>query len=150
MVRFFSTMSRVEIMAGGDAVKMAKLAQETGQVPESIGVTLVERATGLWVLFILALLALPFAIAARTEAAAIAEEEAPVLALLDVPQGGADGAARRRLLALLPDAEPEFARDLDKLRALRAEAPEAGTEPSSRGGERRDVEAPGTRGDLTH
>ena len=37
-----------------------------------------------------------------------------------VPQGGADGAARRRLLALLPDAEPEFARDLDKLRALRA------------------------------
>jgi uncharacterized membrane protein YbhN (UPF0104 family) len=45
---------------GGDAVKMAKLAQETGQVPESIGVTLVERATGLWVLFILALLALPF------------------------------------------------------------------------------------------
>lgn len=45
---------------GGDAVKMAKLAQETGQVPESIGITLVERATGLWVLFILALLALPF------------------------------------------------------------------------------------------
>ena len=45
---------------GGDAVKMAKLAQETGQVPESIGTTLVERATGLWVLFILALAALPF------------------------------------------------------------------------------------------
>jgi glycosyltransferase 2 family protein len=45
---------------GGDAVKMAKLAQETGQVPESIGTTLVERATGLWVLFILALIALPF------------------------------------------------------------------------------------------
>ena len=37
-----------------------------------------------------------------------------------VPQGGGDVAARRRLLALLPDAEPEFARDLDKLRALRA------------------------------
>jgi glycosyltransferase 2 family protein len=45
---------------GGDAVKMAKLAQETGQVPESIGTTLVERATGLWVLFILSLIALPF------------------------------------------------------------------------------------------
>lgn len=45
---------------GGDAVKMAKLAQRTGQVPESIGTTLVERATGLWVLFLLALAALPF------------------------------------------------------------------------------------------
>jgi uncharacterized membrane protein YbhN (UPF0104 family) len=48
---------------GGDAVKMAKLAQITGQVPESIGTTLVERATGLWVLFILALIALPFSAA---------------------------------------------------------------------------------------
>ncbi len=45
---------------GGDAVKMAKLAQETGQAPESIGTTLVERATGLWVLFLMALIALPF------------------------------------------------------------------------------------------
>lgn len=45
---------------GGDAVKMAKLSQTTRQIPESIGTTLVERATGLWVLFILALLALPF------------------------------------------------------------------------------------------
>lgn len=45
---------------GGDAVKMARLAQATGRAPESIGVTLVERATGLWVLFVLALLALPF------------------------------------------------------------------------------------------
>lgn len=45
---------------GGDAVKMAKLSQSTGKIPESIGTTLVERATGLWVLFILALFALPF------------------------------------------------------------------------------------------
>ena len=37
-----------------------------------------------------------------------------------VPQRGDEGSARRRLLALLPAAEPEFARDLDKLRALRA------------------------------
>ena len=37
-----------------------------------------------------------------------------------VPQGGGDAAARRRLLGLLPDDEPEFARDLDKLRSLRA------------------------------
>ncbi len=45
---------------GGDAVKMVKLTQETGQGPESIGTTLVERATGLWVLFLMALIALPF------------------------------------------------------------------------------------------
>lgn len=45
---------------GGDAVKMAELARSTGRVPEAIGTTLVDRATGLWVLFVLALLALPF------------------------------------------------------------------------------------------
>lgn len=37
-----------------------------------------------------------------------------------VPSSGADAAARRRLLALLPDDEPAFARDLEKLRRLRA------------------------------
>ena len=45
---------------GGDAVKIARLARETGRTPESIGTTLVERATGLWVLFLMALAALPF------------------------------------------------------------------------------------------
>jgi hypothetical protein len=45
---------------GGDAVKMAMLAQDTGQTPEAIGTTLVDRATGLWVLFVLSLIALPF------------------------------------------------------------------------------------------
>ncbi|HEY90067.1 MAG TPA: flippase-like domain-containing protein [Thermoflexia bacterium] len=45
---------------GGDAVKMAELAQSTDRAPEAIGTTLVDRATGLWVLFLLALLALPF------------------------------------------------------------------------------------------
>lgn len=45
---------------GGDAVKMAELAQSTQRGPEAIGTTLVDRATGLWVLFVLALLALPF------------------------------------------------------------------------------------------
>lgn len=45
---------------GGDAVKMAELARSTGRVPEAIGTTLVDRATGLWVLFVIALLALPF------------------------------------------------------------------------------------------
>ncbi|MCG8371875.1 MAG: metalloregulator ArsR/SmtB family transcription factor, partial [Proteobacteria bacterium] len=37
-----------------------------------------------------------------------------------VPENG-DGATRRRLLALLPGNEPEFARDLDKLRNLRGD-----------------------------
>ena len=45
---------------GGDAVKMAELAHATGRGPEAIGTTLVDRATGLWVLFVLAALALPF------------------------------------------------------------------------------------------
>jgi uncharacterized membrane protein YbhN (UPF0104 family) len=45
---------------GGDAVKMTRLARVTGRVPEAIGTTLVDRATGLWVLFVLALSALPF------------------------------------------------------------------------------------------
>ncbi len=45
---------------GGDAVKMAMLARHTGSIPEAIGTTLVDRAVGLWVLFLLALAALPF------------------------------------------------------------------------------------------
>jgi len=39
-----------------------------------------------------------------------------------VPSNGASALARRRLLALLPEDEPEFARDINKLRKLRAEA----------------------------
>jgi len=38
-----------------------------------------------------------------------------------VPSSGANLPARRHLLALLPDDEPEFARDLEKLRKLRLE-----------------------------
>ena len=36
-----------------------------------------------------------------------------------VPSNGPDMLARRRLLALLPEDEPEFARDIEKLRKLR-------------------------------
>lgn len=43
-----------------------------------------------------------------------------------VPLNDAGSSARRKLLALLPDDEPEFARDLEKLRKLRA-AGEPGT-----------------------
>ena len=45
---------------GGDAVKMTKLGRFSGRSPEAIGATLVDRATGLWVRFVLALIALPF------------------------------------------------------------------------------------------
>lgn len=38
-----------------------------------------------------------------------------------VPSNGGESAARRRLLALLPEDEPEFARDVQKLRKLRAD-----------------------------
>ncbi len=38
-----------------------------------------------------------------------------------VSSNGPDTLARRRLLALLPDDEPEFVRDVEKLRKLRAE-----------------------------
>jgi len=37
-----------------------------------------------------------------------------------VPMKGADTVARRHLLTLLPDDEPQFARDIDRLRQLRA------------------------------
>ncbi len=45
---------------GGDAIKMVELSRSTGKVPEAIGTTLVDRAVGLWVLFVMALIALPF------------------------------------------------------------------------------------------
>ncbi|MBT8107069.1 MAG: metalloregulator ArsR/SmtB family transcription factor [Gammaproteobacteria bacterium] len=50
-----------------------------------------------------------------------------------VPANGPDGPARRRLLALLPEGEPDFERDLDKLRKLRGEtAGEGGTDEDDR------------------
>ncbi len=38
-----------------------------------------------------------------------------------VVSGGEESASRRRLLALLPDDEPQFGKDIDKLRAIRAD-----------------------------
>lgn len=38
-----------------------------------------------------------------------------------VPTAGADAPIRRRLLALLPDDEPQFSRDIEKLRGVRAD-----------------------------
>jgi len=45
---------------GGDVVKMAMLGQATKRGPEAVGTTLVDRASGLWVLFVLSLVSLPF------------------------------------------------------------------------------------------
>ena len=63
---------------------MAELARSTGRAPEAIGTTLVDRATGLWVLFVLALLALPFSYAL------LPDGWAPIIALgtLDGVIGG--------------------------------------------------------------
>jgi uncharacterized membrane protein YbhN (UPF0104 family) len=49
---------------GGDAIRMLELSRHTDRTPEAIGTVLVDRATGLWVLFIVGLVALPFAAAA--------------------------------------------------------------------------------------
>ena len=50
-----------------------------------------------------------------------------------VPVNGPQQQARRRLLALLPDSEPGFERDLDKLRKLRGEtASEGGIDEDDR------------------
>lgn len=63
---------------GGDAVKMAELARSTGRTPEAIGTTLVDRAIGLWVLFVLAVLALPFSVSL------LPQGWAPIIALAAV------------------------------------------------------------------
>jgi uncharacterized protein (TIRG00374 family) len=51
---------------GGDAIRIIELARHSKKTPEAIGTVLVDRATGLWVLFLLGLLALPFAAGSLT------------------------------------------------------------------------------------
>jgi uncharacterized membrane protein YbhN (UPF0104 family) len=46
---------------GGDAIRMMELSRHTERAPEAIGTVLVDRATGLWVLLVIGLVALPFA-----------------------------------------------------------------------------------------
>ena len=46
---------------GGDAIRMVELSRHTDRGPEAVGTVLVDRATGLWVLFVIGLVALPFA-----------------------------------------------------------------------------------------
>ena len=45
---------------GGDAIRMMELSRVSKQTPEAIGTVLLDRATGLWVLFAVSLIALPF------------------------------------------------------------------------------------------
>lgn len=45
---------------GGDAVRIVELARDSDKAPEAAGTVLVDRATGLWMLFLMGLLALPF------------------------------------------------------------------------------------------
>jgi uncharacterized protein (TIRG00374 family) len=46
---------------GGDAVRTMELARYSKRTPEAIGTVVVDRANGLWVLFLMGLIALPFA-----------------------------------------------------------------------------------------
>jgi uncharacterized membrane protein YbhN (UPF0104 family) len=46
---------------GGDAIRMMELTRYSKKGPEAIGTVLVDRANGLWVLFVIGLVALPFA-----------------------------------------------------------------------------------------
>lgn len=45
---------------GGDAIRIVELARDSKKAPEAAGTVLVDRATGLWTLFLMGLLALPF------------------------------------------------------------------------------------------
>jgi uncharacterized membrane protein YbhN (UPF0104 family) len=56
---FFNTFLPTSF--GGDAIRMVELARHSQKAPEAIGTVLVDRANGLWVLFVLGLLALPLA-----------------------------------------------------------------------------------------
>ena len=55
---FFNTFLPTSF--GGDAIRMVELARHSKRAPEAVGTVLVDRANGLWVLFIVGLLALPF------------------------------------------------------------------------------------------
>ena len=45
---------------GGDAIRVVELARGSHKAPEAAGTVLVDRATGLWVMFVMGLVALPF------------------------------------------------------------------------------------------
>ena len=60
---FVGTFFNIFLLSGfgGDAIRMMELARHSKKTPEAIGTVLVDRATGLWVLFLMGLVALPFA-----------------------------------------------------------------------------------------
>jgi uncharacterized membrane protein YbhN (UPF0104 family) len=60
---FVGTFFNIFLLSGfgGDAIRMMELSRHTDRAPEAVGTVLVDRATGLWVLCIIGLIALPFA-----------------------------------------------------------------------------------------
>ena len=59
---FVGTFFNIFLLSGfgGDAIRIVELARQSKRTPESIGTVLVDRATGLWMLFLMGLAALPF------------------------------------------------------------------------------------------
>ena len=60
---FVGTFFNIFLLSGlgGDAIRMMELARHSKRTPEAVGTVLVDRANGLWVLFLVGLLALPVA-----------------------------------------------------------------------------------------
>ena len=70
---FVGTFFNIFLLSGfgGDAIRMMELARHSKKTPEAIGTVLVDRATGLWVLFVLGLIALPFGSASIPQETAV-------------------------------------------------------------------------------
>lgn len=47
---------------GGDTIRAVELAHDTQKGPEAVGTVVVDRATGLWMMFAIGLIALPFGV----------------------------------------------------------------------------------------
>jgi uncharacterized membrane protein YbhN (UPF0104 family) len=58
---FVGTFFNIFLLSGfgGDAIRMVELARQSKKTPEAIGTVLVDRATGLWTMFVMGLAALP-------------------------------------------------------------------------------------------
>ena len=96
---FVGTFFNIFLLSGfgGDAIRMMELARHSKKTPEAIGTVLVDRATGLWVLFVLGLIALPFG------RASIPQETAALVAtvsVVGVPDWNGNGIVSRAFAAL--------------------------------------------------
>jgi len=59
---FVGTFFNIFLLSGfgGDAIRIVELARHSKKAPEAAGTVLVDRATGLWMMFLMGLIALPF------------------------------------------------------------------------------------------